>query len=820
MQSLTHNSLLLTLLIASSLSAQRIILFDHRVDTEEKTEIRYDLPPDCVITGLGFRAAYDNITTMYCRYHRLRPDGRLTDPHHIRLGSEPNHPCEAEILLPEPYVAVGFGAAGEPEWDVTHLRIWARPLQPDGTLGPLKLFTAGFKPNRSCERQFLLTEPDRLLTGIGLRFHLNDIQGLYAASKALLRLDVTATTSLSKAVRHASLYHLTRLDLYLPQSILSPRSTAQLRKHLSSVPELIRTDKLSCWLWLATSTFSQLETLLDLAPFADGLVLDLRTSPEQLPSPTQLAQLHEFCSSRGLTLALRLPAVTASSPENLLSLLSNLPPRIALIIDPPDPHSPQKLLKQLPSHILSGRTILIQPDLLRTGTGRADLPDLRIDELAGQIVHSALASATGFIVRLDIDGKYLPDTVNILALQALHRLADDPLQPTDELLLALCSRRFGPAARHAASALNRTARINDLIFNIFNLPVLCRSGRILPFDQADSRLSTFCAALGPALSSTQKLLCDPNDKTLHRADQQKQTAQWLLVQSLADANQALHTHPTPAVRQLYDALVRLQSTLQLHRQLTRAFLLAKIYAIDGAPSTRHAAEQTLAELQNISHPSPTLAADLDTFIASTRLSLQRSDHSARLTLALQHIRQLTADHRYEAATEALRDLIDSDRFAPHLPKRNHDIARLACLLPTLALDPASLTLRRGADGQWHLRKQAGRWSLVCGPGAPCIYLAANITPPNNQPADYLLSFEYFDKGTHKLYFEYNSAYPADQNKHYHPAQPLQLTNTNQWKKGSFILSNAQFTHAQNCSADMRFVSGQGVCIRAIRLRPR
>ena len=85
------------------------------------------------------------------------------------------------------------------------------------------------------------------------------------------------------------------------------------------------------------------------------------------------------------------------------------------------------------------------------------------------------------------------------------------------------------------------------------------------------------------------------------------------------------------------------------------------------------------------------------------------------------------------------------------------------------------------------------------------------------PADYVVSFEYFDKGDWKIYFNYDSNYPSAQKREYHPVEPLQLTNTGTWKNGSFVLTNCRFASSQNNNADMRFVSGKGACIRHIRL---
>jgi hypothetical protein len=59
------------------ISLADFVLFEDRIDSQQKTELRYDVPNGCVVTGLGFRAAYDNITTMHCRYNRLLPNGKL-----------------------------------------------------------------------------------------------------------------------------------------------------------------------------------------------------------------------------------------------------------------------------------------------------------------------------------------------------------------------------------------------------------------------------------------------------------------------------------------------------------------------------------------------------------------------------------------------------------------------------------------------------------------------------------------------------------------------------------------------------------------------
>lgn len=64
--------------------------------------------------------------------------------------------------------------------------------------------------------------------------------------------------------------------------------------------------------------------------------------------------------------------------------------------------------------------------------------------------------------------------------------------------------------------------------------------------------------------------------------------------------------------------------------------------------------------------------------------------------------------------------------------------------------------------------------------------------PPGSTVGYVLSFEYFDKGNRNIYFHYDSDYPPEQKRQYHPIGPLQLTDTGTWKKTSFVLTNCLF----------------------------
>ncbi len=157
-----------------------------RVEADDKVEAYVQAPPGTVITGIGARAQDDNITTLWLRVQPLTADGQLGPPEQLRAGWEPDSSLEAQVVLPPGYVATGFGAGIAPEWDVKRLRVWARPLHPDGTLGDEREFRGGADLESGVERQINLP-PDRVLTSAGLNCMFNDVNGIRADSARLVR---------------------------------------------------------------------------------------------------------------------------------------------------------------------------------------------------------------------------------------------------------------------------------------------------------------------------------------------------------------------------------------------------------------------------------------------------------------------------------------------------------------------------------------------------------------------------------------------------------------------------------------------------------
>jgi len=171
---------------ARSKESYSVVLIDHKVESDDKVEAYLKAPPGYVITGLGSRAHYDNITTLWLKIQPILPDGTLGEAEQLRHGWEPDAHLEAKVELPPGYVATGFGAGIAPEWDVKRLGVWARPLGKNGTLGEEKLFRGGIDLKSGFEKTVRL-EMGRVLTSAGLNCMLNDVNGIKATSARITK---------------------------------------------------------------------------------------------------------------------------------------------------------------------------------------------------------------------------------------------------------------------------------------------------------------------------------------------------------------------------------------------------------------------------------------------------------------------------------------------------------------------------------------------------------------------------------------------------------------------------------------------------------
>lgn len=76
-----------------------------------------------VLAGVGARASPGNLTTLRIWTRDIRADGTLEEPREHRFGTEPNHPLEAQVMVPDPGVIIGWGLRASPG-NVTHMMAW------------------------------------------------------------------------------------------------------------------------------------------------------------------------------------------------------------------------------------------------------------------------------------------------------------------------------------------------------------------------------------------------------------------------------------------------------------------------------------------------------------------------------------------------------------------------------------------------------------------------------------------------------------------------------------------------------------------------
>ena len=816
--------------------AAKIVLFDERVDVQQKTEIQYDVPDGCMVTGLGFRAHVDNITTMYCRYHRLMPDGTLAQAEEIKLGSEPEHACEAKIVLPDGWVAVGFGAAGEPEWDVTLLRVWARKLQPDGTLGEIKIFNDGFKPEREPERDILIEVSNRALTGVGLRFNFNDIQGIYARSKGILNLDADfpekhkqftergwiiegiGFVPIIRLKQDLETYQVNRLDIQLGHE-QHRAFGAKDKEWLRALMQYARLKQMPVYVWLDTIEELYIKESLTKLAGVNGLVVNLKTDYLSGSSWDKIKTFASHHSLGNIKLLFRLPP--ESEPEVIRFLPENIP--LLLPVDYRKSHTIQRWIAE--TQKLKQRSITFELDLTHRSSGLGIVPEVRLSEIAGCLIRAIDSGAKGFAIRINSADRYVPDTVNGIGIEAVHRLADDPFQSVDTLWQTLCKTRYGDGGNKAVAALKQTGQINDLIFQNFHLPVLWHSSKISSLEIANQRLQRVSRhSIGSGPTSDFQDLIEPIYKTLELAKGEKETAQWLIVQSLNEAHKLLQKNPSQDSQALQRSLEYFPSLKSFWNDTTQAYILAKIYAFDGTDSTRSEAEAALQRLlvtakQLSAQPATApLVNGLSDFLDSVQASLEKSENNSVVQREFNRVKTYIRQNQQVSAAAALAEILNSPRLSPYLKKQDHIVGEIASQIIPLHSNAKSLQVLRGGDGKWTLTKIGGHWAFTISKDAPCIYF--NVPGPRLPiPRTYVLTFEYYDKGDWRLHFHYDSDYPAEEKRQYHPVQPLQLTNTRTWKQGSFVLPKCLFSSAQNMLADMRFVTGEGAWIRNVRIQP-
>jgi hypothetical protein len=610
-------------------------------------------------------------------------------------------------------------------------------------------------------------------------------------------------------------YGVTRIDIYLTSVTKSLDDSDQLRA-LKSLVTSAADRKVETYLRIYSNINSTTKRLFKQVPGLTGVVADLTSLHIWTPESKKLKELQEICRKAKRKLCLHVDPSNSAHRQ----IVRRMPQDTSVLV-------PWMNVSRATSDLakLGRRDVIVEIGLVDQAAVSVNLPDVRINHLASQLAVCQLAGANGFAARINTGNRYVTDTVNSLMPAALHKLANDPFQPTENLWDKLCTAHYGAAGPHAKAALQQASAAGDLIFGSLGLRFLWLDGRIAPVNIARDRLQKWLPLSpdGQKALSIQKLLA-PTDKVTRETNLEKETAVWLIRQSISNAQKAAELNPSPQTQLLCTATERLQQTAEFSKVVTRAYMYTQLYAQDAAPKTRQDTEAMLEKLPALGKQTSTTMGDnticrgLDEFIVSARASLKESEQNSPLASAFRRVRELSSAGRDDAAVQGLVDIMQSTAFGPHLSKHNVTIGKVASSLNALLKPSDTFEVMRHGDGQWLIQKVGGRWCWSIGPpGKPCLYL--NVpTGPLKESADYVLSFEYFDKGDWKIHFHYDSNYQPPLKREYHPAEPVQLTNTGKWKKGSFILKNCRFGSGQNDGADMRFVSGTGACIRNIRLQ--
>jgi hypothetical protein len=795
-----------------------VLLLNKRIDREEITEIRFTVPPGCVITGLGFRAHQDNITTMHCRYHKLTADGRLIDPKEVRLGYEPDHDCEAKIYLPDGWVAVGFGAAAEPEWDVTLLRVWARRLSSDGTLGELKVFNDGFKPTREPERFVLLAEPDRVLTGAGLRFHFNDIIGIYASSQQILQIDASAKAKIRGLT--ISAWYLDGIDGLDSEKLFADVNKYEVRDlflrvyngssltSMSNLGELCRKANVSVFIHVPPDFTKQYLENLVRSVGPEGIVID-----PTLSSTTRLNVIRYVDLAKEICRKLQCKVYLYLDRP-----LKRLPSDIGIVLG-------KDVVKSgcFESIDLTGREIVAELEVSQSIALAAGVPDVRLDELQSQVIRLASAGVKRFAVNVWAGGNYLLDGSGKIALDGARILIKDPYKSTDEIWDKLSTLWYGGLAPQCKGVLQQVVSANDLVFKVLGLDLLWFNGKLVGLARIEEELQELAHSHDQRSNAVARELLRPTDGTVSRVELEGETAKWLIKQAVDTLGSIVNESKDSKVQKLFESVKRLDKIAAISNLLSRTVALTLLYAQDAAPSTLNSVNSAVMELEKTASESTAYLGSgcildgLDSFLKSVRESLDYSSTNAPIARAFNRVSSLSKSAgSVDKAAQELVNIMESEEFAPYIDKHWHTIGKLATNLPALGCYEGTLQILWGGDGRWKLEKIAGRWCMTTSKTYPCVYLDV-LNGLLDKPSDFVVTFEYFDEGNWEVHFEYDSDYPADQGRQYHKVEPLKLTNTKTWKEASFTLSNCLFSSGQNLGADMRFVSGNGIRIRNVKL---
>ncbi len=797
----------------SSLQPGNVILVNEEEIAGERTEVRFACPSGSVITGIGARAHYDNFTTLWVVYRPLRPDGTLGPPEEAHRGSEPDHACEALIRLPNPYVVCGFGARGAPEWDITTLWVWGRPLAPDGTLGSEKIFKDGFQPDHEgLERKAVDLRPQRVMTGAGLRFASNDVAGIWATSAEVFHL-----TGDSLGVRGAyferpgpeTVEAMRRFRHFFPEAeIWTPPGLAEpLKQELHNVPLRLVSDGFNDILRIGRENRGRGSAALPPV---------IRVRGEHvaafLKRPVRGAVAYPVIETPGGLQAAK-DLLEFDGPLSLPAEVGNaMARRVNPILGEDLPAGPAS----------SPRRRLLAIDV---GEALKGLPYVRAHRLAYLLLLARkhnLPVVFRFSSGWSLTGSLRPGEVPLRLAQGLQdRVATAP----GDAIKAWAESRFGNGAEPCLAMLLRGESMCQRALSAGTFPLWIR-GRF-------ATVPEFRAALErrellpwfPQTAAWWDRVAAPRERWIGDVVGGKRFVLAEIegvLRALGEQERSITgAGAKEAVSELRTQFASLKALGQVTARMVEALLTAQLFSIDGAPATEKRLRGCVAELTK--HGSAGSFGDLGPLVESLEKARQEAKIHNPMEAALAELQGLLDRGENEAAAKGFQRLFTDPVLSVNALKHRERVARLLSSLPLLwdGEPPADVRILWGGDGRYDLVKRVGKWGLMTTKRGPVAY-GGWTERPMKEPTDLVMSLSYLDLPGQRIYFHYNSDFPGGlEDREYHRVQAAQTRGTGEWKSCEVILPRALFQGRQNENADYRLIGkSTGIVVRNIRVRKR
>lgn len=145
------------------------------------------LDPDQVLVGIGVRAGKTTVTTVRLSYRSIDSEGNFGPIEEKYFGSKPFHEIECEFTVQEEAAIVGLAFRINGSDDFRFLEVKYRKFGDDGELLENITTVTGYDydANRHCNdpgthvEAAILPEGDRVITGVGIVNHDEDVDSLW-----------------------------------------------------------------------------------------------------------------------------------------------------------------------------------------------------------------------------------------------------------------------------------------------------------------------------------------------------------------------------------------------------------------------------------------------------------------------------------------------------------------------------------------------------------------------------------------------------------------------------------------------------------------